>query len=102
MLFLDYILRNVALPFEWMVVKPHITSGKDIPEVGEDESSVDTTALSRTLDVESPFSIEPQNGVLEPSGIASFMLTFAPPEASIRLRILDVHFAWSYLFYFCD
>jgi len=80
----------VALPFEWMVVKPHITSGKDILEVGEDESSVDTTALSRTLDVESPFSIEPQNGVLEPSGIASFMLTFAPPEASMNYFCLSI------------
>ena len=62
-----------------MVVKPHImsVSCSADEETGEDHSC---PSVSRTLDVESPFSIEPQNGVLEASGIANFHLTFAPPE----------------------
>lgn len=70
------IFSNVALPFEWMVVKPHISP---VEESEDDNSSL---SVARTLDVESPFSIEPQNGVLEASGIANFHLTFAPPEVA--------------------
>ena len=64
----------MALSYEWMVVKPHIIASE-----GADDN-VELGSVARTLDVESPFSIEPQNGVLEPSGIANFKLTFAPPE----------------------
>lgn len=60
-----------------MVVKPQILPGSS-DESGEDNEG--PPAVARTLDVESPFSIEPQNGVLEASGIANFTLTFAPPE----------------------
>ena len=50
-------------------MKPHIVTG------GEESDN-----CARTLDTESPFSIDPQNGVLEASGIANFLVTFAPPE----------------------
>ena len=86
--FRNHFYSNVALPFEWMVVKPHIMSASCSAdaETGEDHSS---PSVSRTLDVESPFSIEPQNGVLEASGIANFHLNYAPPEVLTQSSYTD-------------
>lgn len=56
------------------MVKPHIVA----PSADKQEA----TPTSRSLDAESAFCIEPQNGVLEASGIANFRIMFAPPEVS--------------------
>ena len=67
-----------------MVVKPFIKA-KD--PAGADDPDIPS---ERVQDVESAFSIEPEKGVLKPSGTAEFTITFAPPEVGSWLRFFYV------------
>ncbi|RUS82779.1 hypothetical protein EGW08_009443 [Elysia chlorotica] len=72
---------KVELPFQWMVYKPIM------PKTGpcnppQEPSKVHLNRQQeedRVPDMEAAFSVFPNNGILQPSEIAQFRVTFAPP-----------------------
>ncbi|ELU16950.1 hypothetical protein CAPTEDRAFT_224255 [Capitella teleta] len=66
-------MANVALPFSWLFVKPHIQCGDYDPHAIPTE---------RVQEIDCVFSIEPETGILSPGSTATFSLTYAPPEVS--------------------
>ena len=69
---------NVELPFSWVVVKPLLEPPD--PEAEAQEAGGRAGPQERVQDVDTAFSIEPQNGMLPASGVGEFVITFAPPQ----------------------
>ena len=72
-------VTGVALPYNWLLIKPFIRSGDFDPNEIPSE---------RVQDMESVFSIEPEGGVLAPDSVTSFNITYAPPEVNIALKTI--------------
>lgn len=76
---------NVELPFQWRIYKPQMT--RDIPppmDEIEGEAPLMTAVIrdpeeDRVPEVDSVFSVQLPNGVLEPLKSVDFKITFAPP-----------------------
>ena len=74
---------NVEVPYNWVVVKP-VMKPPDPAAAANSDGSFDTSLADmpqdRIHDASSPFSVEPESGVLAASAEAEFMITYAPPE----------------------
>ncbi|PAA82347.1 hypothetical protein BOX15_Mlig031628g2 [Macrostomum lignano] len=85
-------LANVELPFEWKIVKPFCR-----PPVPDEDEVAEARDLPghRTLDADSPFTIEPEFGLLGASASQEFSLTFAPSfvsdfHSALHLLLMEV------------
>jgi len=67
----------LELPFFWVLVKPHLGV------FGANSDDATTVPAERVQDVDAPFSVDPETGVLPPSTTSSFTLTFAPSAVSV-------------------
>ncbi|KAK7011463.1 deleted in lung and esophageal cancer protein 1 [Biomphalaria glabrata] len=67
---------KVEIPYQWVFYKPLIQHSCS------EKANLSGTAkdVERALDMSSVFSIHPPSGVLKPSELTDFMLTFAPPK----------------------
>ena len=74
----------MELPFDWVVVKPYIK-----PKDPSNEEELDVPN-ERVQDINSVFTIEPEKGLLPPSGTAEFRVTFAPPGISHYHNVLHL------------
>lgn len=72
---------KVELPFQWMVYKPIMPkSGPCDDEKSTELQPFQQDVEDRVPDMEAAFSVFPNNGILQPSEIAQFRVTFAPPN----------------------
>ena len=63
---------DLEVPFFWVLVKPHC---RVFGANSDDTSSIPT---ERVQDVDSPFFVDPETGILPPLATSTFTVTFAP------------------------
>lgn len=78
------------LSFNWQVVKPHIRAtqidSEDTEHAPASETGSQLVPMERTLDADSPFSMDPAEGFLPANGHLDFTLTFAPPLVGSKVQ----------------
>jgi len=67
---------DVEVPFYWVMVRPHCAV------FAPDCNNSSAVPTEHVQDVDSPFSIDPEMGVLPALGTASFTVTFAPSSVN--------------------
>ena len=68
---------NLDVQFFWVLVKPHCHV------FGTDCNNSNAAPHERVQDVDSPFSVEPEIGVLPALATLSFTITFAPSSVNV-------------------
>jgi len=64
--------------FFWVLVKPRCRV------FGADDNNSNAGPSERILDVDSPFSIDPEMGILPALATSSFTVTFAPLSVNVQ------------------
>jgi len=66
----------LEVPFFWILVMPHCSV------FGANCSNSNAAHTERVQDVDSPFSVDPETGVLPALTTSTFTITFAPSAVS--------------------
>ncbi|NXS82393.1 DLEC1 protein, partial [Erpornis zantholeuca] len=74
---------HVELPFFWQITKPNLK-----PLIPEE--TADFTKVEYNQDTESPFSLQPEQGVLLPCSDHEFVLTYTPQELKSYHSVLQM------------